>query len=147
MTTDVGIAASPSGVRQQTVRLPDVVRFALPAQHAVMILESLGNHGPFKAVQPVIQNFEAQLLAQQIKPDYEGPPAGAPTIDLETRAKLMQQALRERQGQMPRVLHEPIQPDSDPRLARIDPPASNGIDVRDFDAVPIPTPGDDFAAL
>lgn len=52
----------------QQVSLPPVVKFVLPAQHAVVILEALGNHGPHKTVFPVVKNFEEQLVAQAIKP-------------------------------------------------------------------------------
>ena len=68
-------AQNPNTGAQQTVRLPDVLRFVIPAQHAVFILQALGEVAlPYKQVQPVISNFEQQLLGQQLKPEYVGAP-------------------------------------------------------------------------
>ena len=61
---------------QQSVQLPPVVKFVLPAQHAVQILEALGSL-PFKTAQPIVKNFEEQLLAQQVRPQ---PAAASPAV-------------------------------------------------------------------
>ena len=61
---------------QQTIHLPDVTKFVMPAQHAVTILTALQNFAaPFKDVQPVITNFEQQLLAQQIRAAVQPAPS------------------------------------------------------------------------
>ena len=63
---------------QQTVRLPDVLKFVLPAPHALLILQALGElAAPHKQVHLVLANFEQQILGQQIKVDLP-PPASAP---------------------------------------------------------------------
>lgn len=62
---------------QQQIQLPPVINFTLPAPHAIVILEALGSFGPYKTVHPVLANFEQQLLAQQVRSEYAGPPPGA----------------------------------------------------------------------
>lgn len=61
------------------VQLPENVTLHLKTQDVITILGALGEYGPHKAVNPVIMNLEQQLLSQQIKPKYQGPPPGAPT--------------------------------------------------------------------
>lgn len=63
----------------QQIQLPEIVKLVLPAQHAAVVLGALAEYGPYKTVQPVINNIEQQLVGQQLKSDYEGPVPGAPT--------------------------------------------------------------------
>ncbi len=68
---------------QQTVRLPDVLKFVLSAPHALLILQALGElAAPHKQVHPVLANFEQQILGQQILGQQIKvglpPPASAP---------------------------------------------------------------------
>lgn len=68
----------------QTIRLPDVVRFAMPAQHAVVILEALNKSAvaPYETTKQVVMNFEQQLIGQQIVPQQPPKVEAVPeTID------------------------------------------------------------------
>lgn len=62
----------------QTIQLPPILKFIIPAQHAAIILAALENHGPYKDVNPAIMNFQQQLLGQQVLPAPVAPP---PAVD------------------------------------------------------------------
>jgi len=64
---------------QQGIQLPPVVKFMLPTQHAMTIIQALEAHGPYREVQPVISNLQQQLLSQQVRqpvPAASPPAAG-----------------------------------------------------------------------
>lgn len=68
----------------QQIQLPPIVKFVMPAQHALVILSALEQSGPYKDVNLVIQNLQQQLLSQQPKlvaeqyPDITPLPIGGP---------------------------------------------------------------------
>lgn len=51
----------------ETIQLPDVVKFVMPAQYAAVILNALQEFGPYKAVEPVLKNLQQQLVSQQVR--------------------------------------------------------------------------------
>jgi len=70
--------------QQMQVRLPDEVTLTLEPGDMVVIIKSLQEYGPYKVIFPIIRKIEQQLLSQQLKGDYKGPPPGDPsTADLE----------------------------------------------------------------
>lgn len=70
--------------QQMQVRLPDEVTLTLEPGDMVVIIKSLQEYGPYKVIFPIIRKIEQQLLSQQLKGDYEGPPPGDPSLaDLE----------------------------------------------------------------
>lgn len=65
---------------QNQVMLPDILRYTLPAAHAIVIIEALQQAGPYSRVAPVIGNFETQTMAQKLNTGYTGPVPGAPGL-------------------------------------------------------------------
>lgn len=65
---------------QNQVMLPDILRYTLPAAHAIVIIEALQQAGPYSRVAPVIGNFETQTMAQKLNTGYAGPVPGAPGL-------------------------------------------------------------------
>lgn len=70
-----------------SVTLPDVVRLAMPAAHAVEILQALGNL-PHKTAHPIVMNLEQQLLGQQVRFQPEAASDGKTPSLAETLAEL-----------------------------------------------------------
>lgn len=56
------------------VQIPDSVTLQLSARDVSIILQALQGHGPFKAVAPVLQVVEFQLLSQQVRDPIKPPP-------------------------------------------------------------------------
>ncbi len=83
---------------QMQVRLPDEVKLTLAPTEVITIMGALQEYGPYKVILPIIRKIEQQLLSQQLKPDYKGPPPGDPSL-----ADLNAAAERERQ-----VEHIPV---------------------------------------
>jgi len=71
---------------QRQIMLPERVTLQLSGQDVVVILGALGEYGPYKAVLPVIRIIEQQMLSQQVKSEYQGPPPGAPEVPADTAA-------------------------------------------------------------
>jgi len=75
----------------KNIALPDVVKLVMPAQHAVQILQALGDL-PFKIAQPISMNLEQQLIAQQVFPQPEAASASEasaqPPIDIDDAAPI-----------------------------------------------------------
>jgi hypothetical protein len=59
------------------IKLDQPVTFVFDPETIATILDALANHGPFRAVQPVVQNILAQVQASQAKPLVQ-PPANGP---------------------------------------------------------------------
>ncbi len=74
--------------QQMQVRLPDEVTLTLEPGDVIAIIKSLHEYGPYKVIFPIIRKIEQQLLSQQLKPDYKGPPPGDPSLaDLNLEAE------------------------------------------------------------
>jgi len=56
------------------IRLPDLVTLNLASQEIVTILGALAEYGPYKVILPLVRTIEQQMMAQQLKPEYKGPP-------------------------------------------------------------------------
>ncbi len=72
--------------QQMQVRLPDSVTLTLTPNEVITTMGALQEYGPYKAIFLIVRKIEQQLMAQQIKPEFKGPPPGDPSIaDLEAR--------------------------------------------------------------
>ena len=56
------------------VRLPDEVTLTLTPNEVITIMGALQEYGPYKAIFPIVRKIEQQLLSQQLKPEFKGPP-------------------------------------------------------------------------
>ena len=56
------------------VRLPDEVTLTLAPNDVITIIGALQEYGPYKVIFPIIRKIERQLLSQEVKGDYKGPP-------------------------------------------------------------------------
>ncbi len=62
------------------VRLPDEVKLTLAPNEVITIMGALQEYGPYKVIFALVRKIEQQLLSQQLKGDYKGPPPGDPPI-------------------------------------------------------------------
>ncbi len=91
----------------QQVQLPERVTLQLTTQDAITILGALQDAGPFKVIAPIVNNVQAQLMAQQLKPQYQGPPPGAPGADkLADTADILDEAVADAPVEV--VAHHPV---------------------------------------